>query len=143
LAGCATLTGPQHGEASARARAFLREAVKSGPDAALANLAARGEHIPAVGHALYPAGDPRASALMSWMKPSAEIRRAIRAAESASGESANIDMLLAALTVELALPDDAAFLIFASGRMAGWIAHAIEQSASGRAIRPRANYTGA
>jgi citrate synthase len=44
--------------------------------------------------------------------------------------------------VQLSLPDDAPFLIFASGRMAGWIAHALEQRASARPIRPRANYVG-
>jgi citrate synthase len=142
LAGCAALTGPLHGEASARALAYLRAAVADGPPAALAALAARGEQIPATGHTLYPAGDPRAAALLRWMKPSLALKRAVRAAEEASGEAANIDMLLAALTVQLDLPDDAAFLIFASGRMAGWIAHAMEQRASGRAIRPRANYTG-
>ena len=142
LAGCAALTGPLHGEASARALAYLRHALAADPDTALASLAARGERIPATGHALYPAGDPRAAALLRWMKPAPELRRAIRAAEDASGEAANIDLLLAALMVQLNLPDDAAFLIFASGRMAGWIAHAIEQRASGRAIRPRANYTG-
>jgi len=54
-----------------------------------------------------------------------------------------VDMALAALSVHLALPDEAPFLIFASGRMAGWIAHAIEQRMSGKPIRPRANYTGA
>jgi citrate synthase len=142
LAGCATLTGPLHGEASARALAYLRDAHTSGPEAALAALSARGQRIPAVGHALYPDGDPRAAALLKWMKPSADLRRALRAAEAASGEAANVDMALAALTVELRLPDDAPFLIFASGRMAGWIAHAIEQRLSAARIRPRANYIG-
>ncbi len=142
LAGCATLTGPLHGEASARALAYLNRAVEDGPQAALAALAARGERIPAVGHALYPAGDPRAAALLRWMKPAPALKRAIKAAEQASGEASNVDMALAALSVQLALPEDAPFLIFASGRMAGWIAHAIEQQASGRLIRPRANYTG-
>lgn len=142
LAGCATLTGPLHGEASARALAFLRDAMETSADEALAALAARGERPPAMGHALYPAGDPRAAALLRWMKPSPSLRRAMTAAEMASGEAANIDMALAALTVKLGLPEDAPFLIFASGRMAGWIAHAIEQQASGATIRPRANYTG-
>nr|WP_321439664.1 citrate synthase [uncultured Hyphomonas sp.] len=142
LAGCATLTGPLHGEASARALAYLKRAMEDGPKAALSGLAARGEHIPAVGHALYPAGDPRAAALIRWMKPAPPLKRAIKAAEAASGEAANVDMALAALSVHLSLPEDAPFLIFASGRMAGWIAHAIEQQASGRLIRPRANYTG-
>ena len=142
LAGCATLTGPLHGEASARALAYLKRAMEDGPQAALARLAARGERIPAVGHTLYPAGDPRAAALIRWMKPGPALKRAIRSAEAASGEAANVDMALAALSVHLCLPEDAPFLIFASGRMAGWIAHAIEQQASGRLIRPRANYTG-
>lgn len=141
LAGCATLTGPLHGEASARALAYLKRALEAGPDAALTDISARGQHIPAMGHALYPEGDPRAAALLKWMKPAAELRRAIRAAEATAGDAANIDMALAALTVHLVLPDDAPFLIFASGRMAGWIAHAMEQRASNRIIRPRANYT--
>ena len=142
LAGCATLTGPLHGEASARALAYLKRAMEDGPQAALASIAGRGERIPAVGHTLYPAGDPRAAALIRWMKPAPALKRAIKAAEQASGHAANVDMALAALSVQLALPEDAPFLIFASGRMAGWIAHAIEQQASGRLIRPRANYTG-
>ncbi|WP_375209962.1 citrate synthase [Hyphomonas jannaschiana] len=142
LAGCATLTGPLHGEASARALAYLNLAIEDGPHAALSGIAARGERIPAVGHTLYPAGDPRAAALIRWMKPAPALKRAIKAAEAASGEAANVDMALAALSVQLSLPEDAPFLIFASGRMAGWIAHAIEQQGSGRLIRPRANYTG-
>lgn len=142
LAGCATLTGPLHGEASARALAYLRHALETSAAGALASLASRGERAPAVGHTLYPEGDPRAGALLRWMKPAPDLRRAILAAEKAAGDAANIDMALAALTVQLDLPDDAAFLIFASGRMAGWIAHAIEQRASGNAIRPRANYIG-
>ncbi|WP_291201021.1 citrate/2-methylcitrate synthase [Hyphomonas sp.] len=142
LAGCATLTGPLHGEASARALAYLRASGDAGPAGALAALAARGERPPAMGHALYPAGDPRAAALLRWMKPSSPLRRAVAAAEEAAGEAANIDMALAAVTVELGLPEDAPFLIFASGRMAGWIAHAMEQQASGATIRPRANYIG-
>ncbi|KCZ83810.1 citrate/2-methylcitrate synthase [Hyphomonas jannaschiana] len=142
LAGCAALTGPLHGEASARALAYLRLAMKDGPQAALSGIAARGERIPAVGHTLYPSGDPRAAALIRWMKPAPALKRAIKAAEAASGEAANVDMALAALSVQLDLPEDAPFLIFASGRMAGWIAHAIEQQGSGRLIRPRANYTG-
>ena len=142
LAGLSTLTGPLHGEASARALAYLRDAMSRGSDAALASLGACGARIPAVGHALYPAGDPRAAALLRWMKPAPPLKRAIRAAEQTAGEAANVDMALAALTVHLRLPDEAPFLIFASGRMAGWIAHALEQQSGGQLIRPRANYTG-
>lgn len=142
LAGCATLTGPLHGEASARALAYLKASLAGGPAAALAGIASRGERIPAVGHPLYPAGDPRAEALLGWMKPGGTLQDTVRAAEDASGKAANVDMALAALTLHLGLPEDAPFLVFACGRMAGWLAHAQEQLASGRLIRPRASYTG-
>jgi hypothetical protein len=35
-----------------------------------------------------------------------------------------------------------AFSLFALGRYIGWLAHAIEQAATGQLIRPRARYTG-
>jgi len=42
----------------------------------------------------------------------------------------------------LALPQGSAFSLFALGRAAGWIAHAVEQYDDGRLIRPRARYIG-
>ncbi len=50
------------------------------------------------------------------------------------------DCALAALSEAHALPDDAAFAIFAIGRMTGWTAHAIEQASSRNIIRPRARF---
>jgi citrate synthase len=143
LAGFAALTGPLHGQASARALQFLQAALSEGPEAALRAILARGLTVPATGHALYPAGDPRAAALLARLDPQSPISNAVRLAEAATGARANIDMALAAITLELRLPPDAPFLMFASGRMVGWLAHAIEQSASGRPIRPRAAYVGA
>ncbi|MBL8559932.1 MAG: hypothetical protein JNM47_14510 [Hyphomonadaceae bacterium] len=142
LAGYATLSGPLHGEASARALLFLETAMRDGAEAAVNATLARAERLPAIGHALYPMGDPRAASLLKAIKPSKPLNAAIEAAEAASGDRANIDMALAALTLECGLPRDAPFLIFAGGRMAGWCAHAIEQRATGRIIRPRATYTG-
>ena len=37
---------------------------------------------------------------------------------------------------------NAPLTLFALGRSAGWIAQALEQSAEGRLIRPRARYVG-
>ncbi|MEM9570535.1 MAG: citrate synthase [Pseudomonadota bacterium] len=142
LSGYATLTGPRHGEAAAQALSFLRlslhtEETNSSPIENGWNGA-----IPAVGHALYPAGDPRAKALLRWMPLDPTLKRIIKRAERATEKPANIDMALAALCLHLRLPDDAPFLIFAAGRMVGWIAHAIEQSLSKKPIRPRAKYLG-
>ena len=142
LAGLSTLAGPRHGEASARALSYLKTAQAYDAKHALIKLAETQSVIPAMGHPLYPDGDPRAAALLKWAKLPTELKRAIRAAEVESGQSANVDMALAALCLKLDLPDGAPFLIFASGRLVGWIAHAMEQALSAQLIRPRARYTG-
>jgi len=66
----------------------------------------------------------------------------IRAGEKEIGQPAMFDLALAAMTRELRLCDDAGFAVFAVGRMAGWLAHALEQRENGRLIRPRARYVG-
>lgn len=142
LSGCAVLAGPRHGEASARALDYLKSARRDGPKSALIKLAETQSSIPATGHPLYPGGDPRARALLKWMGVPSDLKRAIQAAEHESQKEANVDMALAAMCLTLGLPDDAPFLIFASGRLVGWIAHAIEQALSGESIRPRAHYSG-
>jgi citrate synthase len=40
------------------------------------------------------------------------------------------------------LPEQAPLLVFALGRLVGWIAHLMEQYRSDELIRPRAQYTG-
>ena len=46
------------------------------------------------------------------------------------------------LARELRLPGGAAFGLFALGRAAGWVAHALEAWDDGVLIRPRSRYTG-
>jgi len=57
-------------------------------------------------------------------------------------EVPNLDCGLAAVTRTYRLPDNAPLTLFALGRTLGWIAHAIEEYASGSLIRPRARYNG-
>ena len=57
-------------------------------------------------------------------------------------DAPNLDLGLAAVTRTYRLPSDAPLLLFALGRTTGWIAHALEEYASGQVIRPRARYTG-
>lgn len=142
LSGYATLSGPKHGEAAAQALTFLKHQLSSARSEMPEPIAQIFDPIPAIGHALYPKGDARAKALLSWMSLSPQLKHTIKDAERSANDFANIDMALAALCIELNLPDDAPFLIFAAGRMVGWIAHAVEQSQSGKMIRPRAKYLG-
>ncbi|MEZ6029937.1 MAG: citrate synthase [Hyphomonadaceae bacterium] len=143
LAGMSTLAGPLHGEAAARALAQidLLLAAKA-PAAELKAMVARGENFAGWSHPLYPDGDPRAANLLAALKPRAPMLRILNLISRETGERPNCDAALAALTRELGLPDDAPFCIFALGRLTGWLAHAIEQRANGRIIRPRARYVG-
>jgi citrate synthase len=54
----------------------------------------------------------------------------------------NSDMGLALLARALGAPEEGAVTLFAVGRMAGWIAHVLEQRAQGFLLRPRARYVG-
>ena len=54
----------------------------------------------------------------------------------------NIDVALTALVRVLNMPEGSGMALFALGRTAGWIGHAIEQYERDRLIRPRAKYVG-
>jgi citrate synthase len=54
----------------------------------------------------------------------------------------NVELYTALLLEALAFPPDAFTCVFAMGRVAGWIAHAREQVAGGRLIRPASRYIG-
>lgn len=142
--GLAALSGPRHGGATARAHAVIQ----AGADA-MAERWQRGDDLPGFGHALYPHGDPRAAAVLALLRQQHDDRPAMHAldalidrAEDASGLHPNLDLALAALCHLYALPVMSALVLFATGRLAGWLAHALEQQEQGRLIRPRAQYTG-
>ncbi|MFZ1988620.1 MAG: citrate synthase family protein [Alphaproteobacteria bacterium] len=143
LAGFAALTGPLHGDAGAQALAQLDAALREGPEEAIGSMIARGEPIHGFGHVLYPGGDIRASVLLGALRPGGDLARCLSAASRATGEAPNIDAALAVMTRQLGLADEAPFVLFALGRITGWLAHAIEQRETGTLIRPRANYIGA
>jgi citrate synthase len=142
LAGLATLSGPLHGGAARALQSLLGAARQIGAKDAVGEWLARGEPLPAFGHPLYPEGDPRASALMRHFKISGIFAEVRMAAEDLTGDRANVDFALAALADAYALPGEAPFVIFALSRSVGWIAHALEQTATGQLIRPRARYIG-
>jgi len=54
----------------------------------------------------------------------------------------NLDLALVALSAALGLPSGSALGLFAIGRCAGWIGHALEQRRAGFVLSPRARYVG-
>lgn len=142
IAGLATLSGPLHGGAAAGVHLLVEATRRRGAAAAVRDWLSQGRPLPAFGHPLYPAGDPRAGALLSYFEPSPAFAALREAVEAATGERPNVDFALAALADARDLPADAGFIIFALARSVGWIAHALEQTATGQLIRPRARYVG-
>jgi citrate synthase len=142
LAGLSALSGPLHGGMAARVEALAQEARREGPEAVVVARLEHGTALPGFGHPLYPDGDPRAAALLAAFEPSPDMAGLHDAVVAAAGQAPNIDFALVALARTLKLPDDAPFALFAVGRTAGWLAHALEQAKTGRLIRPRARYVG-
>jgi citrate synthase len=129
IAGLAALSGPYHGGVTERVRAFLNS-----PGTA---------PQPGFRHRLYPEGDPRAQALLDNVPLLASDATTLRAITSASGGAPSIDVALVMMERAYGLPVGAAFTLFAIGRTAGWLAHAIEQRSQATLIRPRARYVAA
>ncbi len=144
LAGLSTLAGPLHGEAASRALVQLDQlGAAKNPSVEFKAMMARGDVFAGWSHPLYPDGDPRAADLLRALKPKAAMARILRVIEDETHDRPNCDAAMAAMTRELGLPDDAPFCIFALARLTGWLAHAMEQRATGKVIRPRARYVGA
>ena len=144
LAGLATLNGRHHGLASRAVTALADDIghVPGSSEVALRDWLGEGRHVPGLGHPLYPDGDARAEALLAHVELPAEFARLAEAGEGITGERPNVDFALAAIATAFDLPADAPITLFALARCVGWLAHALEQSASGQSIRPRAQYVG-
>jgi len=148
--GLGAVAGALHGGASLGAETLLSAAaVPADVPPVIRDLLRRGERVPGFGHFVYRAGDPRAALLLDLVRAAAPrdgrlaVAEAVRAEVAARGlPGPNIDFALAVLTRVAGMPDGAGEAIFAVGRTAGWIAHAIEEYARATPPRPRAVYTG-
>ena len=77
-----------------------------------------------------------ASGREQWARRCADVGRA------RTDLPVNVDFFSAVVYDALGIAPDLCTSIFAVGRVAGWCAHALEQYADNRLIRPRADYVG-
>lgn len=160
LAGLGALKGPLHGGAPGPVIAML-DAIAASGDAAgwISKELAAGRRIMGFGHRIYRVRDPRADVLKSVVRrlgPDGEAGRRLAFAETVEQAAlaalkrakpdrvlqTNVEFYTALLLEAAGFPEEAFTCVFAAGRTAGWIAHAREQLATGRLMRPQSRYIG-
>ncbi|MFD1684321.1 citrate synthase [Halobellus litoreus] len=149
-----TLAGSLHGGANANVMRMLKEVDESdvGPTEWVENALAEGRRVPGFGHRVYNVKDPRAKILgekskslaeaagdTKWYDYSVAIEEYIT---EEKGLAPNVDFYSASTYYQMGIPIDIYTPIFAMSRVAGWIAHILEQYEDNRLIRPRARYVG-
>lgn len=143
---------PLHGHASRDAMRMLR-AVQAGesPASAIARTVRDGGRgIPGYGQPLYAGGDMRAVVLRELLGAAPGGDEVIALVDAVSAEVSrhvdvrpNLDLALAALALWGDMGEDAGAVVFAIGRLAGWIAHARDEYAEKpMRLRPRGRYAG-
>jgi citrate synthase len=165
VAAISTLKGPRHGGANEDVLAMLLDIGE--PERAEAFVEARlgvraglskrersdpKARMPGFGHRVYKVDDARARVLRGMAKSMAEAtgrgklfevaERLYDAMKARTSLPVNVDFFSAVVYDALGIPPDFCTSIFAVGRVAGWCAHAMEQYADNRLIRPRADYVG-
>ncbi len=148
--GLGAMGGALHGGAALGAEIMLGSA--NGPADAprvVGDLLRRGERLPGFGHFVYKDGDPRADLLLRLVAehwpdaPQLAVASAVIAdARRRAVPQPNIEFALAVLAGVARLTRGAGEAIFAVGRTAGWLAHALEEYERNVPIRPRAVYVG-
>jgi citrate synthase len=116
----------------------------------------RGDRLMGFGHRMYRVRDPRCDVVktvVARLNRNAGRLRYAEAVEAAAlvvlekrkpqrSLQTNHEFYTALLLEALGLPRDAFTGAFAVARVVGWIAHALEQQAGGRLIRPQSDYVG-
>lgn len=155
-AGIGALKGPLHGGANAEVMKMLlaigENADDDRVDDAIRGILARKEKVPGFGHRVYRTEDPRATHLRAmsrevgervgntrWFEMSQRIEALMKKEKRID---ANVDFYSASTYYLLGIPVDLFTPIFAVSRIAGWLAHVLEQYENNRLIRPRAEYIG-
>ena len=140
FAGLLTLAGSEMMAELTRASDWIIAVRRQATDAARRAHAAGG--LAGFGSEDYPAGDPRAAALLAATDAPPDLVRAVQEGETATGRPANFGLALAVVARRLELPRDAAGDLLLLGRLAGLLGHALDQATNGSPIRARLRYVG-
>ncbi|MBE6414817.1 MAG: citrate synthase [Verrucomicrobiaceae bacterium] len=161
-AGVCALWGPLHGGANQQVIQMLEKIHQSGGDVdAFIAGAKKGDYrLMGFGHRLYKTYDPRAKILRESAEKVLQVVKlkdplldiAQRLEEKARADSyfidrnlyPNVDFYSGLILKAIGIPVDMFTVMFAIGRMPGWIAHWYEVASQtkGRITRPRQIYTG-
>ncbi len=148
-AGMGTLSGTLHGGESTRCRRIFEQARDRPLDEVIDAALERYGRLPGFGQILYPRGDPRAVHLLKLLRETGnhpaldQADRIINAARLRHLPPPNVDLAIATFGAIAAMPVDAGEAIFTTARIAGWVAHAMEEYAERPLrFRPRAVYIG-
>ena len=152
-----TMKGPLHGGAPSEVVDQLAE-VGSADHAEqwVRDALAKGERLMGFGHRVYRAYDPRAKALRTvaegmankpdWLQLAIEVEdvalRVLAEKHPDRPLKTNVEFYAAPVLMGVGLTPDLFPATFSLARTAGWTAHALEQAANNRLIRPDVNYVG-
>jgi citrate synthase len=149
------MSGPLHGGAPSRAVAMVQDIARStSVEAWLAPRLDRGERIMGFGHAVYQGEDPRSRLLRDVaeelggdlvtdaMAIEAKILEVLAAARPGRRLGTNVEFYAGVVMERCGLPRELFTPTFTVARTVGWTAHAVEQVATRRLIRPGARYVG-
>ncbi|MBI3245170.1 MAG: citrate synthase [Deltaproteobacteria bacterium] len=150
------LTGPLHGGANEQALRMFRE-IKTVDRVRpyITGKLERKEKIMGVGHRVYKVKDPRATTLQDLArhlfqvkgehplyKVAQEVEQVINEHVGAKGIASNVDFYSGVVYDTLGIHIDQFTPIFAIARVAGWLAHWVEELRNNRIFRPDQIYTG-
>ncbi len=149
------LSGPLHGGANEDVMALL-DAIGSPQRAGsvIQEMIAKKTKVPGFGHRVYKTMDPRAKILKKYAQQLSEksgshhfetalvVESVMREHYKEKGIWPNVDFFSGIVYSELGIPRDCFTPVFAIARVAGWLAHWLEQVSKNRIYRPTQKYIG-
>jgi citrate synthase len=151
-----TLTGPLHGGANEEVLDMLKEiGTPQNARTWLEDAVAKKKLIMGMGHRVYKVKDPRATVLQELAENvfaetsrpktyelAVELERVAAGILGPKGIYPNVDFYSGIVYSALGIPRDLFTPIFAIARVAGWLAHWLEQLKNNRIYRPEQIYVG-